>query len=73
MSAQVMVKAGTVRRVGAALGAEVIGLDLAESCDQITLDWIRDALSRPSVSSCRRLRTRWCACIPTAAIVDRYS
>ncbi len=49
MSAQVMLKAATVRRVGAALGAEVIGLDLTQSCDHATLDWIRDTLQQHHV------------------------
>ncbi len=53
MSAQVMVKIGSVRRMGAALGAEVIGLDLVECCDQMTLDWIRDALQEHHVLGIR--------------------
>jgi alpha-ketoglutarate-dependent taurine dioxygenase len=44
-----MAKATTLRRAGATLGAEVTGLDLAEGCDQATLDWVRDALQEHHV------------------------
>ena len=54
MSAQLMVRAATVRRLGAKLSAEVIGLDLAQPCDQARLGWIRDTLQEHRALCIRR-------------------
>lgn len=41
MSARVMTKGATLRRVGGTLGEEVAAIDLAKPCDQAALGWIR--------------------------------
>ena len=44
----------TLRRVGAALGAEITGLDLSDVVDEATIDYLRRALTEHHVIVVRR-------------------
>ena len=44
----------TLRRVGAALGAEITGLDLSDAIDEATIDYLRGALTEHHVIVVRR-------------------
>jgi alpha-ketoglutarate-dependent taurine dioxygenase len=54
VSALLMVKTATVRRIGKTLGAEVMGLDLAQPCVPTTLNWLRSTLQEHHVLCVRK-------------------